>query len=563
MSNNIQLNKTVSDVIDINKFDKSKINIVKSGTGSGKSWYFLNKLHKDLNIELSDILFITSRNITKEQQAKSYPNTVLLKNVRDINRFNKTKEKTPIITYNLYANHLDIIKSEEFKVIVLDEIHAIFSDTYNESMPVAFNEAIQQLNRAYVFGATATTEGLEYEEKLKGKLNYVLNEAIYPYKIKNIHIVYSQAFLDSILNEIEGNTICMLYSAKDVIKRMKNKNSTGLISKSNDLFTDEMQETYNYVVENKVFPEGINIMYFTSMGREGFEFNKETNIKNVIVQSSDIISVKQFVGRYRGHIDHLYIVNSYLYNNSDKKNEQQEVNKKEFLNLLYKSDRIETMEYIRKFDYNTIKRGRKRNAYEYFKYFIDITTDDTKIYYKDFEQVEDLFCNYITDQLLNKVIYTKEQKKEVVDFAFSIGIRYTKNNHKHNFESLMKLLERKGFNFVMKGKQIRVTNKKLQKYITEEIKEERITPTIITSSNNQYIEYLEDIKGLNLTKEDQLELLKVSNQYFNTSEEIKTISKLNDKLLSLGYVIKTDRIGRADSRTTVWILQKHKKNKGK
>lgn len=563
MSNNIKLNKTVSDVIDINKFDKSKINIVKSGTGSGKSFYFLNKLHKDLNIELSDILFITSRNITKEQQAKSYPNTVLLKNVRDINRFNRTKEKTPIITYNLYANHLDIIKSEEFKVIVLDEIHAIFSDTYNESMPIAFNEAIQQLNRAYVFGATATTEGLEYEEKLKGKLNYVLNEAIYPYKIKNIHIVYSQAFLDSILTEIEGNTICMLYSAKDVIKRMKNKNSTGLISKSNDLFTDEMQEVYNYVVENKVFPEGVNIMYFTNMGREGFEFNKETNIKNVIVQSSDIISVKQFCGRYRGHINNLFIVNSFLYNNSDKKNKQQEVNNQEFRNLLYKSDKPETMKAIRLFNPNKTRRGKKRNSYEYFKYFLDITTDETKIHYKDFEKVEDQFCNYVTDQLLNKVIYTKEQQKEIVDFAYSIGIRYTKSNHKHNFKSLMKLLETKGFNFVMKGKQIRVTNKKLQKYITEEIDKDFITPTIITSSNNQYIEYLENIKGLNLTKEDQLELLKVSNQYFNLDKDIKTIGKLNDQLVSLGYKLKANTIGRAESRATVWILKKHKVYKGK
>lgn len=563
MSNNIQLNKTVSDVIDINKFDKSKINIVKSGTGSGKSYYFLNKLHNDLNIELSDILFITSRNITKEQQAKSYPNTVLLKNVRDINRFNRTKDKTPIITYNLYANHLDIIKSEEFKVIVLDEIHAIFSDTYNESMSIAFNEAIQQLNRAYVFGATATTEGLEYEEKLKGKLNYVLNEAIYPYKIKNIHIVYSQSFLDSILTEIEGNTICMLYSAKDVIKRMKNKNCTGLISKSNNLFTDEMQEVYNYVVENKVFPEGVNIMYFTSMGREGFEFNKETNIKNVIVQSSDIIAIKQFVGRYRGHIENLYILNSYCYNNCTEKNEQQELNNQEFRNLLYKSNKPETMKAIRLFNPNEIRRGKKRNSYEYFKYFLDITTDDTKIYYQDFKKVEDQFCNYVTDQLLNKVIYTKEQKQEIVNYAYEIGLRYTKNKNKHNFKSLMKLLETKGFNFVMEGKQIRVTNKKLQKYITEEIKEERITPTVITLGNNQYIEYLENIKGLKLNKEDQLELLKVSNQYFNLDKDIKTIGKLNDQLLSLGYKLEADTIGRADNRTTVWILQKHKKNKGK
>ena len=571
MSNIVNKKITVSEIIDKNKFDKSKINIVKSGTGSGKSYYFLNNLHKDLNIKRNEILFITSRNITKEQQAKDYKETILLKNCRDIKRlYRKQEEKTPIITYNLYGNNLDIIKSEEFKVIVLDEIHAIFSDClYNEEMCKTYDNIMPLLGKVLIFGATATTEGLEFEieygTELKGKLNYVLDKPIYPYKVKNIHIVYSQSFLDSILNKTEGKTMCMLYSANQVVKRMQNKKCTGLISTSNKLFDDDMQEVYDYIVENKLLPEGIDTIFFTSMGREGFEFSDKANIKNVIIQSSDPIAIKQFVGRYRNHIENLYIINSYLYNNVADKTPQQEYHNKEFRNLLYNSRKVETIGQIQEFK-NAI-RGRGKSTYSYLRYFLDISTDETKIHYIDFKQAEEQFINYATDQLLNKVIYSKEKKQEIVDYAFSIGLRMKDKTHKYTFNSLMQLLKNKGFNFVMENKQIRITNKKLQKYVTEEINQIFITPTVITLSTDKYLEYLKQIKGIDLKKEEQKELLKVSNQYFNTPTEIKTISKLNKQLLSLGYTIEAKSIGRADSRTTVWNVislgKKARKNKEK
>ena len=60
---------TVSKLIDISRIDKSKINFVEAGTGTGKTFWALKTLPSQLkNIRPEQILFVTSRSITKYQQ---------------------------------------------------------------------------------------------------------------------------------------------------------------------------------------------------------------------------------------------------------------------------------------------------------------------------------------------------------------------------------------------------------------------------------------------------------------------------------------------------------------
>lgn len=555
MSNNIKLNKTVSDVIDINKFDKSKINIVKSGTGSGKSWYFLNKLHKDLGITKEQIIFITSRTITKEQQFKDYKDTILLNcydqvygylfNLdRDFGVIEGYTNKTPIITYNSFYNLIDKIEQHKLlnkiSCVILDEFHSIFSDaTFNKEMQNSLNLILELLQEGntWIFAGTGTDDDLKYYDEIKDKLNYVLSKPIFPYKVENIHFVKSTSLLDKVINGLEGKTLCMLYSRDRVLKyKEKYSNSGALISVHREEFKQnkEMQELYDYIIENKTLPEDVNIVFCTSMAREGYEFKSESNIENIIIESSDPVMIKQFVGRCRTNIKNLYIVNSYYYNNIATKTEAQKEHNREFL------------EYINNKSGKYLFHLKDIRMYENRKYIHKIT----------FDNIKTEFFTYIIDNWTNKVIYTKEQKDEIKNYAFELGIKYTQTNNLHTFNSLVALLEENNFTFIFKGETVDTNNLKLKKYITEEIKKETIRPYIINLHESCFKEYLSNLVNQSLDKEQQQELKRICNLYFDLDKEINQVNKLNVYLKKLGYEIIVIRPRIEGKQITHWKLIK-------
>ena len=76
------LNNTISDVIDITKLNPKKINLIISGTNTGKSFFSLKTLKNKLNtenlpydlkylsgIKPNEIILLTSRKITEEQHS--------------------------------------------------------------------------------------------------------------------------------------------------------------------------------------------------------------------------------------------------------------------------------------------------------------------------------------------------------------------------------------------------------------------------------------------------------------------------------------------------------------
>ena len=63
--------KYISDYIDFTKADKTKFNIVASGCGTGKTHWVANNIREYLpHIKASEMLFVTSRSLIVEQQAK-------------------------------------------------------------------------------------------------------------------------------------------------------------------------------------------------------------------------------------------------------------------------------------------------------------------------------------------------------------------------------------------------------------------------------------------------------------------------------------------------------------
>lgn len=324
----------------------------------------------------------------------------------------------------------------------------------------------------------------------------------------------------------------MCFSAKEAI-RLANEipNSQALVSRYNELRTDEMYILENYIIDNKMLPDDTQHLFTTSMAREGFEFKEIANIKNVFVYNSDPVTIKQFVGRYRGNIENLYIVNESLLN-IEKINiqltRQQKKHHKEFRNLIYKGD------------------------YKWTKYFTPVV-DKENIQFNIIDEgvIEQQFIDYMLENWCNKLIYTKEQKEEIKNYAYSIGLKMKDRTHKHTFNSLIKLLQENAkdndIEFIFKGEEKGINNKIVKKYISYDIGKKKVYPYLFKFIDDLET-YLNGLIGKNLYRENQ-EIIK---ERLNCRQ----VTKINEILKDYDLFVESRIIREGDKTPRVWIISK-------
>ncbi|MEW9077397.1 DEAD/DEAH box helicase family protein [Terrisporobacter glycolicus] len=472
----------VSNYINIDNIDQSRVNMIISGTGSGKSWWCINEAISQFNVRPCEILFVTSRRITQDQQGKNYENAIVLTpNQADdyANCFNDNRLGIGTVKERrlMHRNHIHIINYNEYtkyymgyfeirantKIIVFDEYHAMYSDcNYNGSMKETLNDIPELIKEGkIVIGMTATDDDIP--ERHKEKLNYLLYKPMFPYRVtKQFNIVKFKRYLPSIINNLEGKTLWMTFSAKDALKYANQyPNARAVISKQSEFRTEEideqMEQLEDYIKKYKTLPDDVDILIGTSCIREGFEFREDdevqTNIKNVIIHSSDPVTIKQFIGRYRHNVENLHVVyepHLNLKKVNDSMTRMQRKHHKEFKQMLWGKDT------------------------HWLYYFICIVADKSKresegslLRFTEDEQIEQLFIEYIYEQWSNKLIYTKEHKKEIEDKAYGLGIRRS-GVKKAKFATLIELLKANEVEFAMEGENVVINNELVQKYLHDE-----------------------------------------------------------------------------------------------
>lgn len=450
MNNNIL---TVSDLVDIDKIKEGKINMVVAGCGTGKSYFAFKTLPEKLNVRPEEILVVTSRTITKDQQKddKKYNiKEVKLKDLylyysaieneslnNNVRRLVNHERKVHICTYNYFSQYiLESVVLPGIKIIIFDEIHSLLTDImYNKTLLNVWENIDTLIKDKVIIGMTATDIEIKENRKLRRKLNYLLDEPFYLYKIQNtFNIVTKTRYINNILNNLQGNTLYMTLSTKDALKVGHKENSRCIISQYHEANTEEMEELRKYIKKYKMLPNDCNMLAGTSCIREGFEFKEESNINNVVIESSDPNTIIQFIGRYRGNINNVYIVYNYY---SELKKYQD--------NLTH-SQKIYHNEFKRLINYNNMK---------WTKYFSNVVNKDTIKFniIKD-AGVQDNFIMYINNNWLDKLIYTKEDKEIIVSKSIEYGLNKDET-HKHTFNSLMKYLESEGYHIHKKIKKVK------------------------------------------------------------------------------------------------------------
>lgn len=404
--------KYLTDVIDIKKLKKNELNLILSGVGTGKRRFALSseglikKLNEDLKMSIQphEILCVTSRAMIVSQQdadvetiAKKKDKAIISKWYNSLFEDSYKTNNIVTMTYNAFYKLLDnemLIKDntrlvETIKVIIFDEIHAIVKDeTFIKEMGRVKEFIINRLNmpnsEMYLIGMTATDKLLR--QGLNIKINYMLEEPLHNYLVDNIYVC-NPLDVAVILKDLKGKSLVLIDNPKMAYELQERigKEAQIIVAKSNKACTAEMNSLREYIIQEQALPETCEALITTSCMREGINISAEkTKISNIVCYDVSSTTVQQFVGRYRGNLSNLVLVNSAVNVQNQVVTEQREY---ENFKLLFEGDKT----YLQEIK-GILRHGEKSNV----------------IVWDGYKQKIRFLREYIDAEWLNKVIAAKE-----------------------------------------------------------------------------------------------------------------------------------------------------------
>jgi hypothetical protein len=428
----------IKDYINLTVLDKRKFNLICSGTGTGKTYYIANEFRHQLpHIKPHEIIFVASRSLIVEQQSKV--KGISKFDIRDktiIRHWNgeidstKVLEKVgiQIMTYDKIINILSKKNIEgletlsKVKVIVFDECHTLFSDTFikdMEMLKVWIRDNLYTGNKIMI-GLTATPSIIKYYQKEWGvSINKLNEEILINYKVKQLHCTNFDTIPYVVTTQLDGKTLIMCYSYRQC-KKIKEKipNSFILISKSNKKFTKEMNKIRQYIIDYESIPDTfidddgiekeLNVLITTSTMREGLNLREYSGIKNIVCCFSDELHITQFVGRARYSIDNLVVADTYINADNSSSNIYLSKCRRKFKDYMKDKDNtswFDTISHLVDHDIYGVKR------------FI-LTHDENK--FIDYINCKWLVPKGISERELDKYkIYKKEHKDEIINMVIT------------------------------------------------------------------------------------------------------------------------------------------------
>ena len=343
----------ISDVVDVRSFKHGVFNLIASGCGTGKSYFVGNTLLRELpDVHPQEVVFVTSRSITKEQQSgkgaiekfKSYDGKILrFWNKEDESLDNVIDDGIKLMCYSdliniiIEGNRVGYETLSGLKAIVFDECHTIFADksfiTNMAAVSVWLREASYRRN-ILLIGLTATPEVMYYEQDKWGiEINQVNTGVIPGYKAKEMICTTYESIPALVCGgRLKGKTMIMCRSVEDCLDLERQiPNSTVLVSPYRDGFTNEMRTIRDFIIKNETLPEKfkklrgktprggkpkydyypLNVLITTSTAREGFNLREESGVRNIISCFTDSMDVTQFAGRARYNLDTIVVAHTY------------------------------------------------------------------------------------------------------------------------------------------------------------------------------------------------------------------------------------------------------------
>lgn len=306
VSDNIS-EKTVTDFKD--EILSNKRVLLNAPLGSGKTYFAYSVLPS-----LGNTLFITSRSIIK----KSTSNNARGYFDAPDSDFRDYDNLTVWHQWDIKNNTFNI---NEFKYVVIDEIHSITADSTFTDAANHVSLLITTLPPEITLIMTSACADRVKDfitDVLKVPVNYIdLYGKVREVTPKSTNKITFKHAKSKLLEANKNNK--MLYfcetttNAYELEKELKSKwkRAIAITSKPEnrliDKGSDEEVKRFKYLSEFEKFPDDIDIIITTSKLREGLNL-KGSNVKTVMTELKDWVSLKQCSGRVRDGVDEYLII---------------------------------------------------------------------------------------------------------------------------------------------------------------------------------------------------------------------------------------------------------------
>ena len=299
------------------------------------------------DISPEQVLFLTSRKSIKQQQLRN--KAVVQASADDYkiqksfdfseNRNNKIRLTTAHqFGYWIRNNEIEVAP----QIIIVDEIHSIFSETiFCEDLRIVLEYIAEHSREIVKVGLTATPQFLlEYIKDDRFSFVIIDKDLGSKYKVKEISVQIrgsAETLLKQIKPQISQKHKVIYYtqSATECHRLATEYGSRGafLISDYNEsktvdglLLADIMREAgvKQYILEKEALPADIDIIFVNSACREGINI-KDNAVKTIICEAVDLITIEQILGRIRKDLDRFMVVSNFQNAERNRNNIQKAV----------------------------------------------------------------------------------------------------------------------------------------------------------------------------------------------------------------------------------------------
>jgi len=278
----------VSDLIkleDIEQWTNNDIILIKSPTGSGKSYFIKTNLRKYCEINNKTILLLTNRDILKEQNLKELSEEN--NNIIDVKNYQQ-------IEYAILNGKL----INNYDIVVADEIHYFFLDsTFSRKTDISFNWLINNNTLRILLSATCNIVEEYFSKNNIEVIKYEI-ESDYDY-ISDLYYYYKDDVLKKLISEIPDDEKIIYFAGAKKAYEMSNEfdNSEFICSKHSSTYSEfSNDKEKNNIIENAKF--NCKLLCCTSVLDNGINI-KDKMVKHIIVDIFDLDTLQQCIGRKR------------------------------------------------------------------------------------------------------------------------------------------------------------------------------------------------------------------------------------------------------------------------
>lgn len=282
-------------------------------TGSGKTTFALNVLPT-----YGRVLVICSRNSVREMM-KSDAKVRKSFTYKVLGNEKATTDLTVATMWDIKKHMKRLVGTIEFSSIVIDEVHCLLADSFADATYylAKFIEAIPKTVK--VIAMSACINWIRSQRIFEGWNYQDYRETCISTKPKKI-IMAKPDDLESILQTArpDNRIICYCQSARQAYQLETEYIEKGIPSlaitsqsdvrpKESNITAKEEEELEEVLVKSKKFPDSIHIIFTTSKLREGVEI-KDDNVKAVVTELFDSVSLVQVAGRVRHGVEKLIVI---------------------------------------------------------------------------------------------------------------------------------------------------------------------------------------------------------------------------------------------------------------